>query len=177
MAKVHVILPKGEAMWPKLSKPDTIGEYADGKYKTKVRVKKTDAAEVCAKIKATADALGVSKLPWADDKEDGECIVFTAKSKFQPVIFASDGKTKINPVKAPEIGGGSTIRVMAELFPYKTGVSLQMKQVQVIDLVEWGGTSAFDAEEGSFDGSEYSGAEASEEGQGFANEGADDADF
>lgn len=163
MAKNFVILPAGTAMYPHLSAPDMVGEYADGKYKTKVVVDKAKAADAIAIIEALAKDKGVSQLPFKDDKEDASKVVFNCKSKFAPIIFAADGKTRIKPVEGFAIGSGSTIRCMCELFVYKTGVSLQLKQVQLIHLVEYE-SSAFDAVEGgTFDGSDFTGTAAAED--------------
>jgi len=169
MAKNYIILPAGTAMYPHLSSPDMVGEYADGKYKTKVCVDKGAAGDAIAIIDAMAKEKGVSMMPYKDDPEDASKVIFNVKSKFEPIIFAADGKTRIKPVEGFSIGSGSTIRVMAELFPYAKGISLQLKQVQVIHLVEYE-NSAFDAvEDGTFDGSDFANAPAKDEGFGGAD--------
>ena len=96
--------------------------------------------------------------------ETGE-LKFKAKLKAQ--VQARDGRTyeqkpivvdsKRNPItKDIPIGNGSTVKVAFEPIPYvmastkQVGVSLRLKGVQVIDLVEYGnkGGSMFDDEEG-----------------------------
>lgn len=160
--KQFILLPAGIANYPHISTADTVGKFADGKFKTKLNVPLAEAQDAMNKIKAIADALGVDKLPFGPlktkDSEgkivvDNDTIVFSAKSKFKPTIFASDGRTEVTNMK-DRIGAGSNIRVYCELFPYDTGISLQMKQVQVIDLVS-SNASAFDAMEGSFDPDEF----------------------
>ena len=166
MAKNYVILPLGTAMYPHLTSPDLVGEYADGKYKTKVVVDKAAAADAIGIIEALAKDKGVSGMPFKDDKEDPSKVVFNCKSKYEPVIYAADGKTRIKPVEGFDIGSGSTIRVMCELFPYQKGVSLQLKQVQLVHLVEYE-RSVFDAVEGgTFDGSGFAPATSNNEGFG-----------
>lgn len=172
------MLPAGIANYPHISVADTVGKYADGKFKTKLNVPAAEAQEAMAKIKAIADALGVEKLPFAPLKTkdsdgkvtvDNDTIVFSAKSKFKPMIFSAGGKEVTN--MKDRIGAGSTIRLYCELWPYDTGVSLQMKQVQVIDLVS-SNASAFDAVEGSFDPDEFETGEDEAPG-GFASDAPD----
>ena len=82
--------------------------------------------------------------------EDGEI-------KFKPQLFDAKGK-KINVGK---VGEGTVAKLAVELSGYsvagKTGVSVKLKAVQIIDLVEFGGGSAesygFGEEEG-FEGTE-----------------------
>jgi len=153
MAKQYITLPAGIASYPHLTSADTTGKFADGKFKTKVLIPKDLAAPAMEKITAMAKALGVEKLPFKADKEDPSLIAFTAKSKFKPVMFAADGKTEITNMK-DRIGSGSRIGIHAELWAYDTGVSLQMKMVQVLDLVN-PNQSVFEAQEGSFDPDDF----------------------
>lgn len=149
--KIPFITPVGIAKYPHLTKPDSTGKFADNKFKTKLIVSKKDAKPLIDNLKATAKALGVSKLPFADDPDDSDNVVFTAKSKYKPMAF--DPKKK--EIKGDlHIGGGSKIRLAGVVFPYDTGLSLQLQQVQVVDLVS-GGNAMFDEVEGSFDASEY----------------------
>lgn len=71
----------------------------------------------------------------------------------KPDLFDAKGKVLINP----KIGGGSKVKVAFELFPFYTaligaGVSLRLRAVQVLDLVEYNSRSAsgygFGEEEG-----------------------------
>ena len=170
MAKKYILLPAGIANYPHITSADTVGKFADGKFKTKVNVPLAEAQGVVDKITAMAKELGVDNVPFKVDKTDPGTMIFTAKSKFKPVIFAADGKTDVSNMK-DRIGAGSKIRIYCEIWPYDTGVSLQMKQVQVIDLVS-GNASAFDAMEGSFDPDEFeTGSE--EAPSGFAGDAPD----
>lgn len=61
----------------------------------------------------------------------------------KPDLFDAKGKVLINP----KIGGGSKVKVAFELYPFYTaligaGVSLRLRAVQVIDLVEYNSRSA-----------------------------------
>jgi hypothetical protein len=143
-----IVTPAGKAVYPKITKPDTFGEYADNKYKTNLELSAEDMAVVKAQIEdfAKTEKFKVSKpkMPWKDLKDGTEVLVF--KSGFKPFVFDA----KKNPLpEGAEIGGGSTIRVAAELYNYEKGVSLRLKKVQVLELVK-GGSSAdeFDVEDG-----------------------------
>jgi len=114
----------------------------------------------------TAKAIAKIKLsdidPFEEDEEEEGVIIFKFKRKaayvkdtgeivhFDVPLVDATGKT-IPDDKKPNIGNGSTIRVMAELVPYNmatsgVGVSLRLKKVQIKDLVEFGGDGpGFDA--------------------------------
>lgn len=145
MTKIVLITPPGTARYPHITTPDSTGKYADGKFKTKLVIPKKDAAPLVEKLKTIAQEHKVSQLPFKE--EDGD-VVFTFKSKFKPAVFDA----KNNEVKKVDlrVGGGSKIRVGGIVFPYDKGLSLQMKQVQVLDLVD-GNDAMFEAAEGSFD--------------------------
>lgn len=150
--KVSFITAVGTAQYPHITSPDSTGKYADGKYKVKVLVPKKDAEPLVNELTTLAKALGVAKLPFKEDKDDPSMIAFVAKSKFKPLIFDA----KKNEVKKVDlrVGSGSKLRVGGIVYPYDTGISLQMKQVQIIDLVD-GANAMFDEVEGSFDASEF----------------------
>ena len=160
------ISPKGIAKYPHFLEPDTQGKFPTGKYSTKLIMSPADAKPLIAVIDAMAKGLksGDPKLPYKFELvKDGEAkkksgnIQFSFSSKFAPVLM--DGKNQpINLKKMAkdfDIGSGSTVRIAGELYSYDTGISLQMQQVQLLDLVN-GRESKFDADdEGTFDGSEY----------------------
>ena len=95
----------------------------------------------------------------------------------RPAIFDAKGK----PLQEAKIGGGSKVKVAYELIPYYTaiagaGVSLRLKAVQVIDLVEFSGGASADA----FGFGEEEGYEAEDtpaQSNGFTNEEESDKDF
>jgi len=88
------------------------------------------------------------------------------KTKLKAAIKSKDGRvyhqkvsvvdTKKQPLDpATAVGNGSLVKVAVEPFPYmmqstkQVGVSLRLKAVQVIDLVEYGNVAdAFDEEDG-----------------------------
>lgn len=152
--KASFISPVGIARYPHISAPDTTGKYADQKYKTQILVDKVTAAPLMETLTAMAKEEGIKnpQLPFKPDKEDPSTIIFVFKSKFQPAIF--DGRNNRIEQLPGRLSGGSKIRVSGIVFPYEKGLSLQMKQVQVLDLVD-GAASSFDEMEGSFDATEY----------------------
>jgi hypothetical protein len=154
MAKLkNIITPKGILSWPYIAKPDT--RYnPDGVYKTSLIVSAADAAtliETCKEV-FTAE-YGTSKLakanmPYEVNDESGE-VTFKFKSKRQPKIYDAKGNA-IN--KIPQIASGTLAKVATAMNPYQTGintgVSLYLNDVQILELVEYGGGAKFSAEEG-----------------------------
>lgn len=95
------------------------------------------------------------KLPSTIKSKTGDAI------KLRPALFDAKGKPLTNPNL--NVGGGSKVKVAFEMRPFAikgpvgAGVSLQLKAVQIIDLVEWNGQKdasgyGFDEEDG-FDAS------------------------
>lgn len=150
MTKIVLTTPPGIARYPHITTPDLKGKFADGKFKTKLIVPKKDAAPLVEKLQTIAKEHKVSKLPFKD--EDGN-IVFTFKTQFKPLVVDA----RLNEVKQVDfrIGGGSRICVGFIVFQYDNGISLQMKQVQVLDLVD-GNDVMFEAAEGSFNAADLS---------------------
>lgn len=175
-----LVTPAGIAQYPRLSKPDTKFN-SDGEYKVTLVVPEAKAQEMITLIdeemqksfqKAKEENKG-KKIKQAsppytavvddDGNETGEVsLTFKMKAKIKTksgTIFEQKPlvvDSKKTPLKGVNIGGGSTVKVAAELAPYYTpllgsGVSLRLKAVQVLDLVEFngsGGADAFDVEDG-----------------------------
>ena len=111
------------------------------------------------------------------------------KAKLKAIWRARDGRfgeqrpvvvdSKLNPIaKHIAIGNGSDINVNVEVVPYvmqstkAVGVSLRLKGIQVVNLVEYGnGTSMFGEVEGGFEA-----PDAPEESVPFEVESNDDSD-
>ena len=174
------------ARFPKISKPDTKGQFADGKFKTDAVPQ--DEADLAVIEKALKDAAAhfwpketEVSLPVMDffaNKDDKaakkvESRGIRLKSKYKPAVF--DSKKKKLP-DSVSIGGGSVIRIAAAIFPWskKTkfkgqeveefGISLRLGDVQVRKLVEFqaqGDGSSFDedAEGFTYEGSGDEGSE------------------
>jgi hypothetical protein len=167
LAKIYFLTDSGIAQYPHIVEPDTEGQYATGKHTTKLIMTPEKAAPLIKNILAVAADHKVGakncKLPYKNEtRKEGDTkvetgnIMFSFSSKFAPALIDPSNK----PIKIKKlnddfnIGAGSRIRVAGEIYSYDKGISLQMSQVQVLDLVA-GRASMFDAQDGTFDGSEY----------------------
>jgi hypothetical protein len=194
--------PAGIAQYPYLTKPDTKFN-PDGEYKISLEVKdpnaaaplmsfldeQLDASIAKAKKENPGKRIKEGEAPYQVNDETG-AVTFRFKLKAKvtpkqgdpfeqrPAIFDAKGK----PLQDAKIGGGSKVKVAYELVPYYTaiagaGVSLRLKAVQVIDLVEFSGGASADAygfgeEEG------YEAEDTPAESNGFTNEEeSDNKDF
>jgi DNA-directed RNA polymerase len=148
------------ARYPKLSEPDTKGEYADGKYKTEATADEAYTETFQEAIQAVADEYFAGKknvhLPWKETKEGA--IAFNFKSpKKKPMLTDSKGK----PLKqGTVVRGGSLIRIAGVIAAWekgaKRGVSLWPDAVRVLKLSEgFDANAAFGAAEDGFDADEY----------------------
>ena len=154
----------GVARYPHLSEPDTKFDE-DGVYTTQLILDSSDAEELENLIESAKNELaeeirsqkpntkfkeGASPVQDHDEDSNKRVVKFKLKAKGgkgsetwdqKPALFDSKAK----PMKSDEIiGGGSKIKVACEIIPYHTalaglGVSLRLKAVQVIDLVEFTG--------------------------------------
>lgn len=174
-AKVKFTSPFGVARYPHITKPDTEGQYADNKYKTKL-VLPIDSPEAKAFIKLIEDAAktldrGSPKMyrPYDIDEDAGE-VVFKFKTQYAPAIFDSYNRN-LNGKKDAVVGGGSVIRLCGQLVAYDKGITAQFNQVQVRELTSFG-ASAFDTVEGGFSGADYEEAGDGVESS-FDEDGAD----
>jgi hypothetical protein len=171
---VRLISPKGIASYPKLNEPDTKFK-ADGEYSVGLLVSPDEAKEFAAKVKEVVkeyykeqcSLLKKKELKLADlpikketDKEGNDTgkvkIKFALAAKIKsrksgqeweqrPALFDSKNKPTTE-----RIGGGSTLRIAADVFPWYTpslgvGVSLRCKAVQVLELQAPGGPSNADS--------------------------------
>lgn len=197
--KPRFTTPKGTAQYPYLTKPDTKFN-PEGEYKVKLELDAADAGELISFLdeqvelaveKAKKDPKNAGKkikvgdAPYSVNEETGKASInFKLKAKVttksgetfeqRPAIFDAKGK----PITDVNIGGGSKVKVAYEVVPFYTAlvgasISLRMKAVQVIDLVEFsGGASAegygFGEEEG------YEAEDNSAESNGFNSETEED---
>lgn len=156
------VSPAGIAQYPYLSAPDTKFN-PDGDYKVNLEVSGEDAAKLTTFLDeqhelAVAEAkkgnpgkkIKEGDLPYTVNDETGKvAFKFKLKAKVhpkngdsfeqRPALFDAKGKPLGTDTK---IGGGSKLKTSFELVPYYTaiagaGVSLRLKAVQVIDLVEY----------------------------------------
>ena len=171
------LTPKGRAEWPKLFTPDTKFN-PDGDYTCTMVFENSDAQDLMAQLdkalessiaaasEETGKALNKIKFmePYEVDDETGDVKVkFKLKAKGKtregkeftqkPTMFDASNR----PItKEIPLWNGSVLRVGFQTAPYFTslvgaGLTLRLKQVQVINAVEGGeATSAFGAEEGGY---------------------------
>ena len=196
---VKITSPVGEAVWPKLNKPDTKFNK-DGVYEVKLRVTSEESEPFVTRLqcilKDYVATLGKSEpkmapLPWGEVTDDDGNPTGDLEFKFKlkavgtsngeqftqrPKLYDSEGKDMTE-----EIGGGSRIQVGAEVVLYSvpaigTGISLRLKAVKVFELKEYGGG----AETWSFsDGGEFvteGSSTATEEKPAPAKKEASDSD-
>lgn len=163
--------PKGRAVWPKLSEPDTKWN-ADGEYSVTLAVPLKDAQGLMTQIDEVWDENyayakaenkkareSVHRPYSAEEDEDGNetgNILFKFKMKARVKSRATGKEIELTPklfdaTGAPcpgvNVGGGSTIRVNAKARGYYTGsigagVSLSLYGVQILDLKSFGGATA-----------------------------------
>lgn len=155
--KVKFVTPFLTARHPHLSKPDTVGKYADGKFKTKLVGAGDDPAvqKFMKAVDAAAEEIHGAKgkklhKPYSIDEDTGE-VTFTFKSKYAPAIF--DAKRK--PAKGVNIGNGSVLRLMGNFIEYDKGISAQLNQVQIKELNGFGECAFDEVDDGyEFDASD-----------------------
>ena len=162
----------GEAIYPHLMKPDVRFNEL-GEYKVTLKLDKRDASEMVKDIdqaiedslaKAQKDNKGktVKSAPKPYKEESGN-VFFKFKMKASGVNKKTQEKftqrpqlldSKKNPIApSTSIWGGSIMKIAYEPFPYFTpmlgaGISLRLKAVQVIKLVEGKSNNVFKEEDG-----------------------------
>lgn len=158
--------PKGTAKYPWLSMPDTKFN-PDGDYKVTLVLPVEEAGAIiqfleeqlaASEVKAKKDNPGkkvkVADAPYKMDEDNGNVeINFKLKARVnmqngdsfeqKPALFDAKGK----PITDVNVGGGSKVKVSYECVPFYTGligagISLRLRAVQVIDLVEFSGGAA-----------------------------------
>lgn len=171
MSKQNFVSPKGTAAYAWLTKADTKFN-PDGTFKTSLVVKAGKEADAFIEAikNAYVEELGTKKLAKANlshevNEEEGT-VTFKFKSQMKPKLFDAKGRPVTKDVS---VGNGSVIKVSGAFGPYDKGANcgctLYLNQVQIIDLVEWTGSSAFGEEEGGFSVEDDDDAPATAEAQ------------
>ena len=192
--KQMITTPKGICEYPSLNKPDT-KFVAEGVYKTGLYLEGKDAEELKDQLQAIVDKFVLTldgknikraELPVKKTTDDRTGMVFNFKCKASgtrsdgtkweqsPKLFDAAGKPfTTNKI----IWGGTQAKITFEPVTYYTnligaGVSLRLKAVQILDLVE-GGSSAqtygFTKEEGFVANEVETNEEVQEETSSAAN--------
>ena len=160
--------PAGIAQYPWLTTPDT--KFSEtGDYKVSLVLTKEAALPVIEQIKDVfmenlesekkknkGKDVKKANPPFAEELDDeGKAtgnIIIRFKSSYKPSLFDA----KANPMVDVNVWSGSEIKVNGSIAPYHTsligaGVSLRLRAVQVLTLVEGGQTASgfgFDEQEG-----------------------------
>ena len=151
-SNMYFTSPKGTGQYVWLNTPDIA--FNQNAYKVQLKVPADDAKGFIDQMKAIAnDNFGAKAkdvdMPYDVDKETGE-VILKFKSKYKPKFCDVSGQVVTDE---PRVGGGSVLKIKGNFYPYesaRTGVSMQMSAVQIIELVEHGGGQQFEAEEGSY---------------------------
>ncbi len=177
----RIVSPVGVSQYAWLTAPDTRFDE-NGHYKTNLIVKAQDATELMnaidrvrkdsvdmAKEKAKGKKIKEADAPYSEETDaEGNLtgnVIFKFKCKAK--IVTKDGTiipnrvalfdAKGKPMTDANVWSGSEIKVSAELIPYYTamvgaGVSMRLRAVQILKLVEGGSGNAkgygFDEQEG-----------------------------
>lgn len=176
--KIQLTSPKGIAVWPRLTTPDT--KFSElGSYNVNLAIDKADAQPLIKKLQEihkdafgkAAPASGNPMFQPETDKDTGEetgriLFKFRAANKEitkgkrageiwdrQPTLRDAKGQ---RITEYPNIGGGTVMKVNFEVYVRgpespKPGITLQPLQVQIIELVEFTGgqdENPFEEEEG-----------------------------
>jgi hypothetical protein len=163
--------PVLELVYPKISKADTYGDKADGKFKTLAKLSGSPAGEkfksaIEAKAKELMPKVKKPKLPfWVND--EGE-VFLRASSKYRPLV--QDAQANEVPPESVEnlnIGGGTRAKLKLGVNVFEGRLSLYLNAVQIAKLVQFvpkasGFDDAIEDDEGG-DGFTFDKAAASEE--------------
>lgn len=173
--KKQIVTPIGEALYPHLHEPDYKFDES-GVYQTRLILGESEYNTVKGQYTEVYEASYSSECEKAGKKlkhsesnpfrEGEEGLYVLAKQpaekntrahgliKFSIKAFNAQGKL----IQMPRVGSGSKLRLALEPKPWvvngKFGVSLRLRSVQIIDLVEYGNESVFDEVEGGFSGGE-----------------------
>ena len=155
MAKKKFTSPLGRCKYPHLNRMDNAFGPDQAKFKTELLMSPAEAAALIQEITDLGNAEHGSakfKVPYRTDEETGE-ISFKAQTQYQPEFFDGAGEVVL-PTKLPQIGGGSTVRIMGVISAYNNnntrGVSLLLNRVQLVDISNAFALDDFDAIEGGY---------------------------
>lgn len=170
MARKKMTSPTGIAVWPWLNEPDT--RWDTSEYKVTLKVNAEDAKlfiESLASVYKEGYAahskelnkpkLKKANMPWSEVVDDqgnatGE-VEFKFKNKSSYEYEKKTIETRVllvdksnHPVEG-RVGSGSEIKIGFEPFVWYVpsmgvGITLRLKAVQVLNLVEFGGSNASD---------------------------------
>ena len=172
MSNKLIVTPEGEALYPHLHEPDykfnTGGVYQVRLVLTEAEwnAMKSDyddlyAAELVKESEKSKGKLTKDASTPFRQSDEGFYIIAQRQTRDKGVInfnvacYNSTGKK----IKMPQVGSGSRIKLALEPHVWvvsgKFGVSLRLRSVQIIELIEYGAKdSVFGSVEGGFSGGE-----------------------
>lgn len=153
--KPSFMTAKGTASYPYLQpgRPDTQFD-SEGIYKVQLMVDADQAKPMLEQLRSIAnDEFGKdaksANMPFKVDEETKK-VIFTVKSRWSPKFVDASGKF-IPEAAVPAIFGGSTLKCAGKVSAYsvggRSGLSLALNAVQIVDLAEQTGGVQFEAEE------------------------------
>jgi hypothetical protein len=190
----HLTTPKGKAVWPRLTEPDTKFNSA-GVYSVKLHVSEKDFKVFDANVRKIYEAYHANVEKETGNKhgesegypcritKEGDFEIYAkqvAKKltdkgllEFSVALFDSAGK-KLNDT--PNVGSGSLLKLSVEPVCWAmnqkgaglvTGISLRLKAAQIIELKEFGGGGdfGFQSEGDGFVSETFDSELSSEEGE------------
>ena len=173
MAKLkNFVTPAGTLSWPWIGKPDT--RYnPEGVYKSDFIINEEQAKPLMALCEEVfvaefgAAKLKKARMPFEEEVDEAGNptgnIKFKFKSSRQPKLYDAKGKQIARTI---QVASGTLAKVATALKPYatgiNTGVTMYLNDVQILELVEFGGGGTkFKAEEG-FDFVDEGGSDVAE---------------
>ena len=183
---------KGNAMWAKVFEPDTKFD-PNGIFTINVQMPEEEAAQMCEQL----EQLAQDRFNQEVKRKPALKNSLSMSTPVSPVYDRETGdatgdvefKFKLKPIEGGvNIGNGSTVKVAFEPIPYmmaatkSVGVSLRLKAVQVIDLVEYATSSSIFDEEDGYEATTADVTPIRKEEEPFADDGlqgamAADGDF
>lgn len=148
--RFFAITPPLHAQFLHIDKPDTEGQFADGKYKVTANAPKTDGwSEFAEVVAACSQAVygrdDITPLRDGDQTtriENAGTWVLTAKTQFQPPLYDADGNEWEGTV-----GRDAIVRLEVELIPHNAGgsagIAARLLSVQVLGAGQQRRQSAF----------------------------------
>ena len=142
------ISPEGVAVYPWLNKPDTKFD-PDGVFSVKLLFDKTASKEISDVVKPLMNGGKNNPIKPELDDQGQKTGNYLVNFKMKAHIRKKDGDSfDQTPLLSDKLGnrmqqiiaGGSTLKIKYQAIPYDGmggGVSLRMKEVRVLDLVEY----------------------------------------
>lgn len=157
------VTPSGIAVYPRLNRPDTKFN-ADGVYSVKLLFDKNAVKQISDVVKPLMNGGQYNPIQPELDDQGGKTGNYLVNFKLKAYVRKKDGSgfsqkpiledTNGNRVM-DMIGGGSRLQIQYQPIPYNGmggGVSLRLKKVRVLDLVEYQSKNTLDwgDEKGSY---------------------------